>query len=144
RCETNGESAAGRLPPVRLVPSYAHGSPWSGKAGPRAALDRRDLPPDPLYAPGASIFVQIVDQPHVDLIAAGPRLLEIHRGDEITQCGNGQHLHRLDQVGDLVRGPDRVHHAVVENGVDAGDEVVRGDRGLWRERGDLLAHVYLG
>jgi hypothetical protein len=48
--------------------------------------------------------------------------------------------HRIEH---LVGGTDRIHHAVVQNGLDARDQVVRGDRGPGREAGDLLAHVHL-
>jgi hypothetical protein len=80
----------------------------------------------------------------VDLLATGQRLLQVERADHVSQRGHRELLDRLEEVGDLVSGPDRVDDPEVEHGVDRDDEVVGRDHRLGREADHLLPHVDLG
>ena len=53
-------------------------------------------------APVAGGLVEHAAQLAVDLVAAGQRLLEVERADDVAQRGDGQLLDALDEVGDLV------------------------------------------
>jgi hypothetical protein len=90
-------------------------------------------------APAAGLHVEDPAQLGVDLVAGGQRLLEVERSDDVTKRGDGQLLDALDEVGDLVHGRLCLGHGVVDDRVDADDEVVGGDHRLRRERHDLLA-----
>ena len=95
-------------------------------------------------APLAGGLVEHAAQLAVDLVAAGQRLLEVERADDVAQRRDGELLDALDEVGDLVDGRLRVDDLVVDDRVDAHDEVVARDDRLRRERDDLLAQVDVG
>jgi hypothetical protein len=95
-------------------------------------------------APLAGRLVEHPAQLAVDLVTAGQRLLEVERADDVAQRGDGELLDALDEVGDLVDRRLRVDDLVVDDRVDAHDEVVARDDRLRREGHDLLAQVDVG
>ena len=107
-------------------------------------VDGLELDPVDPDAPLAGGLVEHATKLAVDLVAAGQRLLEVERADDVAQRGDGELLDALDEVGDLVDRGLRVDDLVVDDGVDADHEVVAGDDRLRRERHHLLAEVDVG
>ena len=65
-------------------------------------VDRLELHAVDADAPLAGGLVEDAAQLGVDLVAAGQRLLEVERADDVAQGGDGELLDALDEVGDLV------------------------------------------
>ena len=107
-------------------------------------VDRLDLDPVDPHAPAPGGVVEHAAQLGVDPVAAGEGLLEVERADDITQRGHSELLDALDEVGNLVDRRLGVGHLEIEHGVDADDEVVRGDDRLGREGHHLLSQVDIG
>ena len=109
----------------------------------RRRLDAADLHAVDLDAPLAGRLVEDRRQLAVDVVAPGQRLLEREPADDVAQRRDDELLDRGDVVLDLVRRRGDVGRGVVDDGVDADDEVVAGDDRLRREADDLLADVDL-
>ena len=133
-----------------LALGLEHGRPL-GPVGPHLLLhrlldrprrvDRLQLDAGHAHAPLLGCLVEHRPQLRVDRVAARERLLERHRADHVSKRRDRELLHRLEHVGDLVRGLHRVGDLVVDDGVDADRHVVLGDHGLRRERLHGLLHV---
>jgi MFS family permease len=106
-------------------------------------LDAADLHAVDLHAPLAGRLVEHRRQALVDVVAAGEGLLELHATHDVAQRRDDELLDGGHDVLDLVLRRSRVHDRVVDDRVDADDEVVLGDDRLRREADDLLADVHL-
>ena len=93
------------------------------------------------HAPRVGGVVEDLAQAGVDRVARRQRLVELEVADEVAQVRLGQLRHGQDEVGDVVDQPLRIGGLVVDDGVDADDDVVGRDDLLRWHVDDLLAHV---